>query len=285
MRWEKSDFFYERKNISGVSLDELILKFEPEFAAYKLHYFIQKEQKSFLQEEIQSLGDNEALVICDFSERFTTRARREIQSSYFGKKQISLFTVKLYIGSDDYSYVIASDENSQSKFTVYAYLDRIIEIAKGLNNKLTHVKIYSDGCAGQFKNKFMMFNLLHAPNDFEVTLEWNFFGTGHGKSPADGLGAIVKRGVHRKVLGDDTRVYSASEFVSCASTFVQKIQVFEMTKTEIENRSNFLKNRWAKVSAINGIQKHHHFRPSENPGCLTASITSRGIEQKEYQLF
>lgn len=285
MRWEKSDFFYERKNVTGVTLDELILKFEPEFVAYRLHYFIQKEQKTILREKIEDLGQNEAIIICDFSERFTTQARREIQSSYFGKKQISLFTVKMYIGSVDFSYVIASDENSQSKFTVHAYLDRMIEIAKEMNPNLNFIKIYSDGCAGQFKNKFMMSNLLHAQNDFGVALEWNFFGTGHGKSPADGLGAIVKRGVHRKVLGDDSRVYTAAEFVSCASTFVKKIKVFEMTKEEIETRSNFLKNRWIRVPAINGIQKHHHFKVSENHGCLTASITSRGINQKEFKLF
>lgn len=280
--WEKNGNFFEQMRSPDITINELILKFVTEFTSYKLHYYIQKEQKAILNELKEALSETEAIIVCDFAERFTTRARREIQSAFFGKRQISLFTAMLYMGTKKYSFIIVSDENSQSKFVVFAYISRIIEIAKEEFPNLSHLRIFSDGCAGQFKNKFGISNLNFAPTDWGLNAEWNFFATGHGKSPCDGLGGSVKRSVHRKVIAGDFRVYSAAEFVACASTCGNKMTIFEMTATEIEEKSNFLKGRWIKVPALNGIQKHHHFRPSSTAGKIIGSITTRGIGEKEF---
>lgn len=283
-RWEKNDNFYQRNIISDDTVNEVIAKFIPDFTSYKLHCYVQNEQKNVLKESIEELSDDEILIICDYAERFTTRARREIQSSYFGKKLISLFTARMYIGKKQFSYIIASDDNTQSKFAVYACITRLLEIAKGVNENLKHLKIFSDGCASQFKNRFGITNLINAPTEWGLTAEWNFFGTGHGKSACDGLGGSIKRGVHRKVIAEDSRVYCAAEFVSCALSFVKNMEIIEITTKEIEDISNFLKPRWAKVNALTGLRSFHHFKHviKDDMDYILASTTSRGMGEREF---
>lgn len=58
---------------------------------------------------------------------------------------------------------------------MHACLKAIIEELKEEFNRLTTVKIFSDGCAGQFKNKYTLSNLCFMPEDFSVDGEWFFF--------------------------------------------------------------------------------------------------------------
>ena len=51
----------------------------------------------------------------------------------------------------------------------------------------------SDGAAGQYKNRKNFANLVQHDHDFQVSAEWNFFATSHGKSSCDGVGGSVKR--------------------------------------------------------------------------------------------
>ena len=57
------------------------------------------------------------------------------------------------------------------------------------------IKIYyfSDGCTGQYKNRFNFINLCYYKMDFDVECEWHFFATSHGKSACDGIGGVVKK--------------------------------------------------------------------------------------------
>ena len=52
--------------------------------------------------------------------------------------------------------------------------------------------IWSDGCAGEFKNArlFEWLCLLHIK--YKVPHVWNYFETGHGKGEHDGAGACIK---------------------------------------------------------------------------------------------
>ena len=52
--------------------------------------------------------------------------------------------------------------------------------------------IWSDGCAGQFKNArvFQWLFLLHIK--YNVPHLWSYFETGHGKGEHDGAGACIQ---------------------------------------------------------------------------------------------
>ena len=63
------------------------------------------------------------------------------------------------------------------------------------NIKVTHPSLtkghyYSDGCAGQYKNRYNIINLCHHKG---LLAEWHFFATSHGKTACDGIGGTAKR--------------------------------------------------------------------------------------------
>lgn len=287
LQWTKDESFYQRKEIQDVRVEDLLKKFEKDFKYLKLHKYIANTQKTALKNSIENLNEDEVIIIVDFSERFITKANREIQSSYFGKKLISIYTARMYVGQQAFSFVIASDNQAQSKYTVFAYMQALIERAKEINPNIQRVNIFSDGCAMQFKNRFNIWNLLYADEDFGVSLEWHFFSTSHGKSACDGIGGIVKRAVHKRVISNSHQVYNAREFVETASKCCQNTTIFEMTTDEINARSNNLHARWEPekdYKKIPGIQSFHYFKCSTNYRVINASITSREESSKEFNL-
>ena len=102
--------------------------------------------------------------------------------------------------------VISNDRRHNNQWVQHAMEEAIKFFASRMeedNVKLTHLHIWTDGCGGQFKNKWQLLwltNLLETIFLFtmtgvEIVLEavhHNFFGSNHGKGVCDGLGATVK---------------------------------------------------------------------------------------------
>lgn len=286
-QWGQQEKYVQRTLIRNVKIEKLMQQFEDDFKYYKLHRYVANIQRETLKTLRLGLTDEEVIIIADFSEKFLTKAAREIQAAFFGKHQISIFTVRVHTKTKDYSYIIVSDAEKQSKYEVFAYFQKILELVKENHPNIRHAIIFTDGCAQQFKNRFNFLNMLHSQSDFGVTIEWHFFATSHGKSAADGLGGSIKRNVHHHVISGDNQVYSAKDFVEVALKFVDKMIVFEMTQEEITRRSSFLKTRWEpadRVKKIPGTQSYHFFKCSQNDGFVEASVTSRGDERKEFKL-
>ena len=68
----------------------------------------------------------------------------------------------------------------------------MVEFLKERLPNVTEINYVSDGCGGQYKNFKNFFNLFSHKVDFSIKAEWIFFATSHGKSPCDGIGAVVK---------------------------------------------------------------------------------------------
>lgn len=182
------------------------------------------------------------------------------------------------------SMVIASDDTTQSKEVVFAYVHKIISHLKRFKPNLSHVIFFSDGCSSQFKNRFNFLNLLHSEEDHGVTTEWHFFGTGHGKSACDGLGGNFKRMVYRRVIANDLIVDNAEKFIETAKLFATKTTLLEMKASEINKISKVVKKRWGKVTGIEGTQSYHYFYASPKYGYVNASATSKCINFDEFQM-
>lgn len=72
----------------------LIKNFESSIPQFKKHYYTWKHQQRQYQSLINTLNENEALILCDFSENYECKLHTEIQSMHFGasKQQITLHT-------------------------------------------------------------------------------------------------------------------------------------------------------------------------------------------------
>lgn len=160
----------------------------------------------------------------------------------------------------------------------------IIESIKEENPNVEIVRFQTDGCAGQFKNKFTLSNLLFAPEDFGVKAEWHFTPTSHGKSPADGLGGTIKRAVYNRILTGQVEVYSAKDFVEVANSLTGGTKVILVTREEMEEHSSIMQKRWEKVKTIPGTRKFHFFAPSNEHRELTAAVTSLLHDAKKFKV-
>jgi hypothetical protein len=58
--------------------------------------------------------------------------------------------------------------------------------------------IWSDGCTSQLKNAHVFQWLCMLHKILKVPHIWNYFEFGHGKGEHDGVGACIKRVLHRK---------------------------------------------------------------------------------------
>jgi hypothetical protein len=288
-KWEKSgeNRFIEKTLQADKKVGDVLKEFEQSFKKFKLHKFVQRTQKQYLNESRENLNENEAIIIVDYAEKYTTTFQHAVQSSYFGSRAISIFTARAYVGKQaEYSFALVSDNITQGKHEVFACLKYIIGQLKLRHQNLSHVKVFSDGCGGQFKNRFHFKNLIHAVSDFNVTLELAFFATGHGKSPCDGIGAAIKRHVRYNVLAERFNVINASDFVNCAQSFANRIKVYELTQDEINSYHAVLSARWddKNVKKVAGTMKFHSFKVTNQAGVIKASVTSFDHQPENFSL-
>ena len=140
------------------------------------------------------------------------------------------------------SFCIISDDTEHDVAMVYIqhiFTDHL----KLILPHIQKIEYFSDGCAGQYKNRKNLYNLCQHKFDFGITAVWNFFATSHGKSPCDGIGGTVKRVTARASLQRPNEHHILTplqmfEFCSTTSSlssikffFVYKDQVTQLRET------------------------------------------------------
>lgn len=275
-RWELVDNFMQKKLLTDKKVKDVIQMLTDALPSYKMHVYLIKSQNEFLRDRKNNQSDREALLIVDYSQNYSATSQDEIQSAYFSQRQIAVFTAYVYVGRNlAIPYLIVSDDIVHSKEQVWCFLKMITSDLLKNHPELDIIRVLSDGCAQQFKNKFTLSNLLFAFEDFGVCMEWHFFPTSHGKSPADGLGGTFKRNVYRRVMTRETEVGNAEDFYKCAKSFAGKTKVFMSLKNEVQLVKEKLNNRWKQIKTIKGTRSFHYFAPSDDTKCIKVAISSR----------
>jgi hypothetical protein len=156
-------------------------------------------------------------------------------------------------------------------------MKKIIKYVKELYPELEHIELITDGCAGQFKNRFYVSNLEFAKAELGVTTRANFYSTHHGKSRCDSIGGTLKRNVFGRILTGEHTVYNAKEFVACAKTFVKEIIVWSVDQKDVIESVKLVQPRWTNTVTVSGTQGYHSFRPVPGkPGFVECAETSLG---------
>lgn len=113
--------------------------------------------------------DNETICIqVDFSENFHIDVQDAIQSSFYSKDSVSLFTCYIWYLNGGYSRVYVSDDLSHDKYYIDAALDHLFGDLRDKFQHLKRVHIFSDGAAQQFKQRFLFRNLCRLSEKFKV---------------------------------------------------------------------------------------------------------------------
>ena len=152
----------------------------------------------------------------DFSETFSLKYQDAVQSSYFGQRQISLYTVTMWNQNKTTSQILVSDVRDHDKTTVTAYTMTILDIVTDIYPHVEkHSNFFTDGPSSQYKNKYIFALTYLLQQKYERNINdiyWHYFATSHGKGPCDSLGGNAKGIVTRKLLADKDLVVDNAEF-------------------------------------------------------------------------
>lgn len=159
------------------------------------------------------------------------------------------------------SFSLTSDHLTHDKHSVYVFLKYIILELKQEFPSINSISIFSDGCAGQFKNRFTLSNLLNFYTDFGINVDWSFFATSHGKGAVDGIGATVKRCVWMQTKSGRVIIRNARDFNDCVARSLKGIRCLYVSSEEINLYRKLLEERWKNVPKIPNVQISHYFRP------------------------
>jgi len=181
-------------------LEKFIVKFNEMMIKFKKHFFNINHQ--FLQYRYLkgSLGENECMIHIDFSENFTCKYFKEIQSVHFGSShsQATLHNGLFYIRTGNevkpVSFCTISDSKQHDPNGIWTYLDPVLKLIKEQYPRVNIIHFFSDGPATQYRQKLNFYYFCTKIQLYGFSAgTWNFSEAGHGKGAADGVGGALKR--------------------------------------------------------------------------------------------
>jgi hypothetical protein len=122
--------------------------------------------------------------------------------------QTTIIPVVVYRRDDEgvvnaHSIVYMSDDLNHSNNMVQHVVNDVLAKETGAGRKVGCAHVWSDGCAGQLKNKHQLYWLSEHPKGTPVI--HNFSQSCHGKGPSDSEGAVVKSFLRRLAFVFDVR--------------------------------------------------------------------------------
>lgn len=248
------------------------------------HSFISKQQNAFLTYKKSYLKENEYVVVCDFSENVSFTIQDSVQGFHWNNAQATLYPIVIYYKSDGIlkttNFIIISSCLVHNTVAVHLFHKHLHIFLKNNFKKVPQKIIYfSDGCAGQFKNKKNFVNLCYHKADFGCDAEWHFFATSHGKGPSDGLGGTVKREVRKVSLQRplDNQITTPQLLFDWCQTNLKNCNFIYLSEDDHREEDAFLRERFFGLRTIPGTQKYHCFIP-EGENKLRVKIFSNDSE-------
>ncbi|XP_071500413.1 uncharacterized protein [Diadema antillarum] len=269
--WARVDVDGTKKTkIVQVSLTraEFISQFRKDVTKFRQHILLIKNQFEALKMCKNTLPSNECIVQMDFAENYSCIPLEEVQSGYWGQQGVTIHPIVVYFRDDDgvlvnKSYVCVSDEKAHNSSTVLAILCQLVPKLKELVAGLTKVHYWTDSPTSQYRNKTIFSVVREHAKLFEgPSAQWNYFEAGHGKGPCDGIGGTVKRLADDAVKRNAANIQDASDFYAWACRERQestgsKIEYFFVSKSECEESSGLIAERWAAVKSFPGTLQAH----------------------------
>ncbi|GBN42624.1 hypothetical protein AVEN_91885-1 [Araneus ventricosus] len=154
------------------------------------------------------------------------------------------------------------EENTlEAKYFINELISQLTTLFKHIYNMSSQAKelrkqkdgLLRDGASAHFKNRYNI-SLLFSNAIF---CEWNFTASYHGKGPHDGIGAVLKRHVWKKVLKGQTIIKSAIEFFKEVDAADINIKCLFVEEKEILLELAAIEKGFEPINELKGIQSCH----------------------------
>lgn len=261
--------------------DEFIEDFSEAILKLKTHSFLANMQKEFYRETKTNLEEGEVVVTCDFSENYSFVLQDEVQSYHWTNSQATLHPFVVYYRGEDskiqhLNYVFISECLTHNTVAFNLFQTHLINALKEDIPGIKIIYYFSDGCAGQYKNRKNFQNICLHKKDFGIDAEWHFFATSHGKSACDGLGGTVKRLAMKASLQRpyDQQIMTPHQLYEFAATNIPGIKFKYCTIEEHNENEERLATRFDKTKTIKGTHNLHAVIPISDTQMATKLFSS-----------
>ncbi len=183
--------------------DDFIEKAKEQIVSFRCHAARVKTQYIELKKLKDNLPADHIIIQMDFAENYScSESSENVQSSYWNKTGVTLHPCVVYSRDSTEenlqhkSYVYISDVLHHNSAMVLAILKILIKKDLQVLIQRQHIKkihYITDSPFSPYRNKFMFHLLVSHHEMFGVDAVWDYFETGHGKGPCDGVGGSVKR--------------------------------------------------------------------------------------------
>jgi len=223
------------KESQEMSLFDLVEKLHASLARIRKHLYNIGHQYRSYRELRGKLSEHDCMIQIDFSENFNCKFSREVQAVHFGgsHKQATLQTGIFYVGQQEpRSFCTISDSRVHDPIAVWEYLKPFLVHLMQDFPAVKTLHFFTDGPVTQYRQKknFYLFSKLLQNYSF---LTWNFWEASHGKGPADGIGAALKRSAD-KLIREGTDIPSAEAMFDKLSLSETSVKLFFVDSTSID---------------------------------------------------
>ncbi|XP_064637076.1 uncharacterized protein LOC135493584 [Lineus longissimus] len=240
--------------------------FETKLKELMPHQFRVHHQYSQIRNLRSSITPDECVLQVDFSENYECKLSKEIMSMHFGasKRQISLHTCHVAFHNSVKCYCTLSSDTRHGAAPIWAHLNPVLNDIRARGVKKLH--FVSDGPTSQYRNRTNFCLLSNIP--FHLGFEfvsWNFLESGHGKGPADGVGATIKNAADRAVAyGRDV---SDLESMLKELDGNLNVKLFVVTTEDMSGVESSLDGIENEIKSVKGTLKIHQIHVA-SPGCF-----------------
>ena len=270
----------------------------------KVHLFVKRVQQAYLTNFLETMPEDTLLIMMDFAENLMCVAQSEVANKFYYRDIVSLFTAVVYRRINGKllhrSYGVFCDDKSHDishvmvalKAIRHAPSPRVIDVDTIPGDPFEGIKrvcYFTDGARQHFKSKNAMFLLGHHEQYFGTIGEWCFHASGHGKSPCDGIGAVLKRLVRRAQLketyapGDAPILTAQAIYQWSLSQPLMKTTVCFVDQEAVDEARDVLKQIACFCKPITDITLFHRFT-QVGDGKITIRRTAQSEPSPEIDL-
>ena len=222
--------------------DDFLCELKASLELFPQHLFTSKNQHDAMNTVIKNLPMKHAVVVLDFSENYACLVDDEVQSAHWTIQQVTLHPMTVYVHHKDstpanphvlkVAIVGVSDDLVHDVAAVTEFLKdglkKLKEMPEAQDIEMLHQ--FTDGCASQYKGRESFSDLTHCEHDLGLYTVRNYFESGHGKGPCDGLGATVKSSARQAVLQHRAVIRDAQELFAFCQKDLMEVAVDEYGK-------------------------------------------------------
>ena len=120
-KWDKliDNRFVQKMSVEISTVEDVILEIAQKMTHMIIHLYLKNVQNKAFSESKKNQQLNSVTMIIDFSENYSTISQNEVQSSYFGRAQLSIFTCVCYLMDKTENYALICNDTCHSKYYVY----------------------------------------------------------------------------------------------------------------------------------------------------------------------